>query len=49
MHFVEEKEDLFMIVEYTRYQVADEQRNALEEAYERAQSALIRLPALSQF
>ncbi len=30
-----------MIVEYTRYQVADDQRSALERAYERAQSVLI--------
>ncbi len=33
-----------MIVEYTRYQVADEQRSALERAYERAQSVLITSP-----
>jgi len=33
-----------MIVEYTRYQVADDQRSALERTYERAQSVLITSP-----
>jgi hemoglobin len=33
-----------MIVEYTRYRVADDQRSALERAYERAQSVLITSP-----
>lgn len=33
-----------MIVEYTRYHVADDQRSALERAYERAQSVLITSP-----
>jgi quinol monooxygenase YgiN len=33
-----------MIVEYIRYHVADDQRSALERAYERAQSVLITSP-----
>ena len=42
--FTEEKEDAFMTVEYTRYQVTEEQRNALERAYERAQRVLVASP-----
>ncbi len=38
-----------MIVEYTRYQVADEQRNSLESAYEHAQSVLITSPHCPSF
>ncbi len=33
-----------MIVEYTRYHVADEQRSTLERAYERAQSVFVASP-----
>ena len=33
-----------MVVEYIRYNVADEQRNAFESAYEQAASALIASP-----